>query len=579
MSNFRNIVDVRIPLEPGATFLVGENNSGKSSFLLAIASACGSHRATRDDLHRTDGATENEAIVDLIIRSADPEFIDVVAQRLIGNYGRGPEPGDWTAIRTRMVESQESTFLVTRRSFLSWDESSRTWVDTGRAPTSQVLELLAAHLVEASRDISVDVLSRTSDWGRVLSDLGVNAADRRSLEARLADLGRGLQDASPTFGRLSTELTKVQNTQAGVEEVQLRPLPGSLEDLARSVDIVVRAGDGKPALPMRLQGLGSRSLAALRVFQVLCELRIGVDQGVRPQLVTLLEEPEAHLHPQAQAAVHSLILELPGQAVVATHSSVLIGDADLQAVRILRSTSEGTTVHRLERAMAPKLAVFRRYVSRPLGELFFSRMVVLVDGTAERVTLPVLLRPLLGRDPTGIGVTLLDMEGQTKESLQKVLDALSALGDIPWLVFVDNDSDGLGAIHGCHGSDGIPLSASHSQVVLSGEKQLEQLLLDAGYGPDIRTVANEHDAFRPPHPKAGQDRLPPYRAEVEADYMQFLKSTKGWSGRLIALEAMQNGRVAPAAVSELARRIRKALNFGTPDTEAYRAASRERDEW
>ena len=35
-----------------------------------------------------------------------------------------------------------------------------------------VLELLAAHLVEAPRDLSVDVLSRTSDWGRVLADLG-----------------------------------------------------------------------------------------------------------------------------------------------------------------------------------------------------------------------------------------------------------------------------------------------------------------------------------------------------------------------------------------------------------------------
>ena len=138
------------PSNRGATFLVGENNAGKSSFLLAIAVACGFHRATRDDLHQSNEVTTAEATIDLIIRSAGAEFIGAVAQRLNGNYGNGPEPGEWTAIRTRLVESQESSFLSTRRTYLSWDPSTRTWIETTRTPTSQVLELLAAHLVEAS---------------------------------------------------------------------------------------------------------------------------------------------------------------------------------------------------------------------------------------------------------------------------------------------------------------------------------------------------------------------------------------------------------------------------------------------
>lgn len=567
VSNFRSIVDVRIPLESGATFLVGENNAGKSSFLLAIAAACGSYRPTRDDLRQSDEGTSTEATIDLIIRSVGVEFIEAVAQRLNGNYGNGPESGEWTAIRTRLVESRESSFLITRRSYLSWDASTRTWVETARAPSSQVLELLAAHLVEASRDISADVLSRTSDWGRVLADLGVSEADRRSLEASLSDLGRSLQEASPTFGKLALELLKMKDTQSDVQEVHLRPLPGRLEDLARSVDIVVGAGNGRPALPMRLQGLGSRSLAALRVFHALCELRVGVDQGVRPQLITLLEEPEAHLHPQAQAAMYRFIQDLPGQVVVATHSSVLIGEADLETVRILRSTREGTTVHKLERDTAKKLAVFRRYISRPLGELFFARMVILVDGAAERITIPVLLGQLLGRDIAGLGVTILDMEGQRKEWMKKVVDGLDALGGIPWIAFVDNDSDGLDAIEGCVGSDGIRLSASHTQVVVSGNKQLEQLLLDAGYGPEIEMVANEYAPRLPPDPDAGKPRLPPYTLRVETEYLAFLKNSKGWAGELIAREAMRRGKAAPTPIAELARRIRLSLDTVGPVAE------------
>ena len=573
VSNFRNIVDVRISLESGATFLVGENNAGKSSFLLAIAVACGFHRATRDDLHQSDKGTSTEATIDLMIRSAGVEFNAAVAQRLNGNFGNGPEPGEWTGIRTRLVGSRESSFLSARRSYLSWDASTRTWREMPRSPSTQVLELLAAHLVEASRDLSVDVLSRTSDWGRVLADLGVSEADRHSLETSLSDLGRQLQDASPTFGKLASELLKIKDTQYDVEEVQLRPLPGRLEDLARSVDIVVGAGNGRPAFPLRQQGLGSRSLAALRVFRALCELRVGVDQGVRPQLITLLEEPEAHLHPQAQAAMYRFIQDLPGQVIVTTHSSVLIGEADLEAVRMLHSTKVGTTVHKLERDTAKKLAVFRRYISRPLGELFFARMVVLVDGAAERITLPVFLSPLLGRDIAGVGVTILDMEGPSKEWVGKVVEALDALGGIPWIAFVDNDSTGLEAIQGSLGSDGISLSASHPQVVISGNKQLEQLLLDAGYGPEIEMVANEYEPRLPPAPNSGQPRLPPFGPSVETEYLAFLKNSKGWSGELIAREAMRLGKAVPTAVVELAARIRATLDLVEPVTDVYHAAS------
>ena len=271
VSNFRNIVDVRIPLESGATFLVGENNAGKSSFLVAIAAACGSHRVTRDDLRQSDEGTSTEATVDLIIRSAGVEFTEAVAQRLSGNYGNGPGPGEWTAIRTRLVESRESSFLSTRRSYLSWDASTQTWIGTTRAPSSQVLELLAAHLVDASRDLSVDVLSRTSDWGRVLADLGVSEADRKSLETSLSDLGRLLQDASPTFGKLASELEEdrpMKSSRYTPEQVAfaLRQAEGGTPVL----ELCRKMGISEQTLyrwKKKFQGMGVVEVRRLRVLE------------------------------------------------------------------------------------------------------------------------------------------------------------------------------------------------------------------------------------------------------------------------------------------------------------------------
>jgi len=65
---FRCLREARLDLSPGTTYLVGENNSGKTSILLALWSALGSRRPVDDDLRREgDGALADEASVDLLI--------------------------------------------------------------------------------------------------------------------------------------------------------------------------------------------------------------------------------------------------------------------------------------------------------------------------------------------------------------------------------------------------------------------------------------------------------------------------------------------------------------------------------
>lgn len=547
---------MRIALERGVTFLVGENNAGKSSFLLAVATGCGSRRGTRDDLLRTEESIAGEATIDVVLRSGGDAFDGIVAPRLVGNFGRGPGTGEWAAIRTRLRTSHESPQLVTRRSFLAWDEGLGEWTDTGRVPSQQVLELISSQFIEASRDLAGDLLRRSSNWGRVLTDLGVEDESRHNLENRLSELGLDLRDASPTLDALARQLSEMKNAQSGVEEVQIHPLPDHLEDLVHSIDVLVGGGGESAKLPMRMQGLGSRSLAALRVYFALCELRIGADKGIRPQLITLLEEPEAHLHPQAQAAVARSISDLPGQVLVATHSAVLVGEANLRALRLFRLTNTGVRAFSLTRNTAKQVAVFRRYISRPLGELLFARLVILVDGTAERNTLPVLLNAQLGRDISGLGIAVLDMQGPSNEWLQKVINALNEFGQLPWIAFVDNDSAGLNAIEGCLDCDGVSLSIRHPNVVMSGQKQLEQMLIDAGYHQEIEQIANEHAPWSPLDPLNRKGpRLPSFEPEHESQYLSFLAESKGWSGELIAREAVRNGRPIPQPIVELANRV------------------------
>lgn len=578
IENFRALANVVVPLNEGPTYLVGENNSGKSSVLLAIATACGGRRPIQDDLRQESGSSSEMSVIDLILRSTASEFSKVVAQRLEANYGPGPGPGEWTGIRTSLSFSRESSFLVARKTFLRWNVSEQRWEDSEVQVSLRAGELILGQLVGASRDLIDDLSARGSDWGRVLADLGVPESERQVLQEELLNLGGRLQVASPVLTQLGEHLSRVAEAQAGIMDISLRPLPIRIEELARAVDIVVSSLRGEE-LPLRFQGLGMRSLAALMVFRSLCDLRLGADLGIRPHIMTLLEEPEAHLHPQAQAAVRTLIEELPGQAVVATHSDVLVAEADPRAVRVLRVSIGGTQAFSLDFHQAKKVAVFRRYVERPLGELFFARFVIFVDGTAERISLPPMLDVALGRSCTGYGITVVDMEGMNRDQLEKAIEALAALGGVPWIVFLDNDSDGWKAIEGVKGSDGVELHKDHPQVVVSGDKQLEALLLDAEYGPEVQEIANAYLPRDERDPRFPEERLPDsYAKATHDDYLAFLADNKGWAAELVVRKAALAGKPMPASVTELSKRVTEVIEAadadaggapteGKPDTE------------
>ena len=352
-----------------------------------------------------------------------------------------------------------------------------------------------------------------------------------------------MRKASPVLGRLETDLRRLGQSQNTVGDVELVALPPRIEELARTIEVVIAQRDDT-SLPLRFHGLGSRSLAALLVFQTMCSLRVGQDQGVKPHLITLLEEPEAHLHPQAIVALRDIIEHLEGQTLVTTHSAQLVAELVPSDVRVIRRTGSGTRALGLPLATAKRIAQFRRFVERPHGEIFFARLVVFGDGTSERNALPVLLAPILGSDPAALGVTFVDCEGMGDPKVARAIEALHHL-ETPWLVFADNDPAGLAALAAVKDpATGASLSLAHDSVVSSGDKQLEQMLIDADYLTEIETVAA---TFGEPGVSTDQQAL------------KFLTAHKGWAAEAVARQAVKAGKKAPEPIDRLAKAIRAKL--------------------
>jgi putative ATP-dependent endonuclease of OLD family len=463
--NFRGFARCELELEPGLTLLVGQNNAGKSRILRAIALALGGEAAETDDL---TVAGDSTAEIDLIFaplplpRSADAEdtFSIDVGQRLRGGVQivREEPLRERFAWRTTIGRSAEGMGARSDSSFLTYDNTTNDWAlsSSSISVTREHRDLVAATLVETRRDIVDELARRGSAIRRVLSDLEVDATVRDRLETQLDELGRQIVGQSATLVALRKSLEEIEKAVGSLGRPALTPLPVRLEELARSVSIELDTGTG--ALPVRLHGAGSRSLASLQVQGVLYDRRLGRDgPALRPHPVTLVEEPEAHLHPQAHLELAGLLMSMSGQVVASTHSSHLVTAVEPVAIRLIRcrdsvvdvvdlgpAKTETPTTHRALRPTLhqSEMEKLKRLVERPFGELVFASALVIGDGATERAFLPIVIRHALGT--TAHGVAVVDPESMKSELAIAAVKFAKLVG-IPWLLFADSDGPGRDA--------------------------------------------------------------------------------------------------------------------------------------
>lgn len=458
--NFRGLADCFLELEPNLTLLVGRNNAGKSRILRALGVALGLP-ADLDDL-TVGGASE--ATIDVVIAPlppTDPSDEEVFATSIGSRIGREvqvtrEEPvRERLAWRTSIRRSAEGLGARSEANHLVFDTGRREWV-LPAAPSNLTRDqrsLFAVELVETRRDLVEELSKRGSAIRRVLNDLEVDDETREQLETELASLGERIVAESGALAAVKKSLGDLETHIGSLGKAALSPLPPRLEELGRSVTIDLDTGSG--ALPVRLHGAGARSLASLQIQGVNYDRRLGRDgPATRPHPVTLVEEPEAHLHPQAELELCGLLELLPGQVIASTHSSHVVTTVEPRCVRLLRSSDSETTVVDLgpaptggdghHRALRPsthaaEMEKLKRLVERPFGELLFASAVVIGDGATERAFLPPVVRHAIGHRAHGVCVV---DPGSLSSPLAHAAVKFAQLVDIPWILFSDSDGPG-----------------------------------------------------------------------------------------------------------------------------------------
>ena len=263
IEGFRLLRDLWVPLRP-LTVILGENNSGKTAFLDALGVAFG-NRSFDDDLFQgADGDGGKPFVVDLKLQPVGNVEFDDEVRALVGEAIQIPydsTEAEFFAIRTVGTHDVRRGNVSIRRCFLrKWvrhkKDTSATQELKKPGVSRDVLDLLSFHCLDARRDILEQLRGRTTYWGRLAADLGIEAELRAEIEGELLDLSKRILKGSDVLGEIEAELGRITEAlRPGASEVSVSPLPSKVHDLIRGMDILVARRAVRPS-PWRVREWG-----------------------------------------------------------------------------------------------------------------------------------------------------------------------------------------------------------------------------------------------------------------------------------------------------------------------------------
>ena len=189
-------------------------------------------------------------------------------------------------------------------------------------------------------------------------------------------------------------------------EAQLSLTGSELIDILRQLDLI---------LENNKSGLGS-----LNLLCVAAELLLFLEekQGLK---LTLIEELEAHLHPQYQLRMLDYIRSQEGfgQFVLTTHSITLAANIPLENLIVLKADKVFPMGSEYTQCTEGDYNFLHRFLDATKANLFFARGVLMVEGDAENLLLPA-VAGVLGNPLHEHGVSLVNVGSTAYKRYAKI---------------------------------------------------------------------------------------------------------------------------------------------------------------
>jgi len=385
----------------GLNLLVGENDCGKTTILDAIRYVLFTQsreyiRVTTDDFHRAPDADEANRARMLRIECEFRGFSTDEAAPFL----------EWVGIEA--VDGTDEYVLrvwmeATRKGDRVFSDVKAGQDPEGAQLPSAARDLLRVTYLKPLRDSDAELTpGRYSRLSQVLSShsLFSEAGDEHKLVGLLSAASDGVEDY-------------FRNDDEG--KTVLEELNGYLQDFFHrkehhGADITVARNSLREILAkLSLQldqansGLGSQNILFMAT-----ELLLFRREDYLGLKLALIEEIEAHLHPQAQLRVIDYLQKTGGQFILTTHSPNLASKVHLRNLILVHGKSAYPMGPEFTKLRDGDYGFLERFLDVTKANLFFAKGVILVEGDAENLLVPA-LAAVLDRPLHRYGVSIVNV--------------------------------------------------------------------------------------------------------------------------------------------------------------------------
>ncbi|MQB35452.1 ATP-dependent endonuclease [Agrobacterium tumefaciens] len=401
LERFRSFENATVRFDPYLTAIVGENNGGKSNIVDAIRLLFQPANGRREVYCEESDLRDGEASFRIKAQLTD---LSPAQRGLLATAIRNPTKGE---ARFGLDFAQQSGDRYRAKYWCGEFEAAPEPGSTDLIKYVYLPPLRDAQRALASGNPTrIAQLLRyflNSDKAREKQFVADLRRDLKPVESEEKESTKILGSIETAIGRLLRDLTtgaKLQKAALGFSGNE------SLYDIAR--DLRFKLGEQAIAPEeIRQSGLGYANL--LFMATVIMELEQSKDADLT---LFLVEEPEAHLHPQLQMLVLDFLRDkakqsakvqgAPGQpqgriqVIVTSHSPNITAWTDLESIVVARAVpappgrpkSLTLPINALD--LHPHhLAKVSRYLDVTRSALLFGGRVMLVEGIAESLLLPV----------------------------------------------------------------------------------------------------------------------------------------------------------------------------------------------
>jgi putative ATP-dependent endonuclease of OLD family len=406
LSNFRKFKVLNISFNNGLNLLVGENDSGKTAIIDAIKYVLHtqSHEFIRpciEDFHLSGNEDEAKRSKVFVIECVFKGFKDYEAKSFLEWIGFDSDNGFVLRVWLKGTRKDGRVYYDLRAG------SDKE----GHQLSGEVRDLLRATYLKPLRDAESELTpKRGSRLSQILDshDQFSDKEDHR-LKRILRLTNKAIEnyfskyDGKDLLGDINGYLEDFSikdNSLSSKFQVGDNSLKSILEKLSLKLF-------GQKISGNNFQGLGSNN-----ILYIAAELLLLKKLNYSGLKLALIEEIEAHLHPQAQIrlidAIQKIGEENNIQFILTSHSTNLASKVKLDNLIVCKGGNAypmGPSSTKLSRG---DYYFLERFLDSTKANLFFSSGTILVEGDAENILVPAIAR-YIGRDLSRGGVSIVNV--------------------------------------------------------------------------------------------------------------------------------------------------------------------------